>query len=130
LKQYIGDIRHFLNQRKAQSIAAYEADKQHKRQPEAFVEEPKKAQLSHAEKKEQERERRIARNRVTKLETQIEEIEAEIAKYDQRMLDIDFTDAALSEKVLGEYNALKVKLAEVVTTWEEAEEYASRLEAE
>ncbi|MBI1266919.1 MAG: ATP-binding cassette domain-containing protein [Cryomorphaceae bacterium] len=130
LKQYIGDIRHFLNQRKAQSIAAYEADKQHQKRSETVIEEPKKAVLSHAEKKEQERERRIARNRVTKLETRIEEIEAEIAKLDQQMLEIDFTDPALSEKVLGEYNALKTKLADVVSSWEEAEEIASKLETE
>lgn len=130
LKQYIGDIRHFLNQRKAQSIAAYEADKQKKDQTTTVAEEPKKAQLSHAEKKEQERERRIARNRVSKLETQIEETEAEIAKMDVQMLEIDFTDAEKSEKVLTEYNNLKTKLSELVTSWEEAEEIASRLEAQ
>lgn len=130
LKQYIGDIRHFLNQRKAQSIAAYEADKQKKDQTTTVAEEPKKAQLSHAEKKEQERERRIARNRVSKLETQIEETEAEIAKMDAQMLEIDFTDAEKSEKVLTEYNNLKTKLSELVTSWEEAEEIASRLEAQ
>lgn len=129
LRQYIGDIRNFLNQRKAQSIAAYEADKQYKKTTEVVVE-AKKPQLSHAEKKEQERERRIARNRVTKLETQIEEMEAEIAKLDQQMLELDFTDAETSGKVIASYDELKIKLSELVSSWEEAEEIATNLEAE
>lgn len=128
LKQYIGDIKAFLNQRRAQSIAAYEADVQKKQEVE--VKKESSHQLSYAERKEQEKLKRKLKNTVSKRETQIDELETELAKLDEEILNLDYSDKEKTEAVLGNYQERKKRLEQLVEEWEKAEEELAELLAQ
>ncbi len=128
LKQYIGDIKAFLNQRRAQSIAAYEADVQKK--VEVEVKKESSHQLSYAERKELEKLKRKLKNTVSKRETQIDELETELAKLDEEILNLDYSDKEKTEAVLGNYQERKKRLEQLVEEWEKAEEELAELLAQ
>ncbi len=125
LKQYIGDIKAFLNARRAQSIAAYEADvKKEKASTEKSASANK---LSYAERKEHEKRKRKLKNLVSKREQQIEETEQVIATLDEQILNLDYSDKEKTETVLGSYQEKKKELDKLVEEWEAAEEELSAL---
>ncbi|MCH2197605.1 MAG: ABC-F family ATP-binding cassette domain-containing protein [Flavobacteriales bacterium] len=124
LKQYIGDIREFLNVRRAQSIAAYEADIEKEKKAKAA---PSDQKLSYQERKERERQKRKLTNRISKCEREIEESEARIAELDEAISLHDYSDKEGTEKLLGEYNELKAKVEELMATWEAAEQELSSI---
>ncbi|WP_306640318.1 ABC-F family ATP-binding cassette domain-containing protein [Sanyastnella coralliicola] len=127
LKQYIGDIREFLNVRRAQSIAAYEADVEKEKKAKAA---PSDQKLSYQERKERERQKRKLTNRISKCEREIEESETRIAELDEAISLHDYSDKEGTEKLLGEYNELKAKVEELMATWEAAEEELSTINDE
>ena len=125
LKQYIGDIKAFLNARRAQSIAAYEADvKKEKASTEKSASANK---LSYAERKEHEKRKRKLKNLVSKREQQIEETEQVIAALDEQILNLDYSDKEKTETVLGSYQEKKKELDTLVEEWEAAEEELTAL---
>lgn len=125
LKQYIGDIKAFLNARRAQSIAAYEADVKKEK---ASTEKSESAnKLSYAERKEHEKRKRKLKNLVSKREQQIEETEQVIATLDEQILNLDYSDKEKTETVLGSYQEKKKELDKLVEEWEAAEEELSAL---
>jgi ATP-binding cassette subfamily F protein 3 len=120
LKQYIGDIRQFLNERRAQSIAAYEADVEKTKQEEASA--PSEQKLSYEERKERERQKRKLKNKVSKCEREIDEAETRLAELDEIIAGLDYSDKERTEKILGEYQELKQKAERLLEEWTEAEE--------
>ena len=125
LKQYIGDIKAFLNARRAQSIAAYEADV--KKEKASTEKSASTHQLSYAERKEHEKRKRKLKNLVSKREQQIEETEQVIAALDEQILNLDYSDKEKTETVLGSYQEKKKELDKLVEEWEAAEEELSAL---
>lgn len=126
LKQYIGDIRQFLNERRAQSIAAYEADVT----PQNISNEdksPSSQKLSYEERKEREKRKRKLTNRVGKCEREIEASESRMQVLDEEIANHDYNDKIGTEKLLGEYNELKAKVATLMEEWEAAEAELSEL---
>lgn len=128
LKQHIGDIKAFLEARRSRSIAAYEADVEKK--VEDVVKKENTHHLSYAERKDQGKRKRKLKNLVTKRETEIEETEVEIAKLDEQILGLDYSDKDKTEAVLGTYQQRKKHLERLVEEWEKADAELTELLAQ
>lgn len=127
LKQFIGDIYEFLEEKKAKSINEYELVKK----TQAKIQEEKSSnKLSYEERKEKERRKRKLKNRVGKFEREIERIEEVLLKMDGEIAKMDYTDKEKSDKVLFEYSNLKDELMTLMADWEVAEEELATLESD
>ena len=91
LKQYIGDIQEFLKEKRAMSIAAYEADVKKKVE---IKEEASSNKRSYEERKEFERQKRKLTNAVGKHERSIELLESELAQLQEQIASLDYSDQA------------------------------------
>ncbi len=116
LKQYIGDIQEFLKEKRALSIAAYEADV--KKQVE-IKEEASVNKRSYEERKEFERQKRKLTNAVGKHERNIELLESELAELQEQIATLDYSDQAAADKVLNLFQEKKKALDESMSAWEE-----------
>ena len=116
LKQYIGDIQEFLKEKRASSIAAYEADVQ----KQAVAKEEKSSnKRSYEERKEFERQKRKLTNAVGKSERSIEELESELAQLQEEISQLDYSDQEAADKVLNRFQERKKLLDETVEAWEQ-----------
>jgi len=125
LRQYIGDIKAFLNERRAESIAAFELNKAHKSEAQtrpAASADSGDVNLSYKDRKEVEKARRKLKNAVNKYEEEIASTEKRIAELDEIMATLDYTDVAASQKVIDEYNTLRNALEDLFVAWETASE--------
>lgn len=125
LRQYIGDIKAFLNERRAESIAAFELNKAHKAEAQtrpAASADSGDVNLSYKDRKEVEKARRKLKNAVNKYEEEIASTEKRIAELDEIMATLDYTDVAASQKVIDEYNTLRNALEDLFVAWESASE--------
>ncbi len=126
-KEYLGDINFYLEQRKVDSFREMELERTDEktasvRQSPASKGQPKKENLSFAEKKELEKEVRRLSNKVSKLEGEIEETERLIASMDQLFAEAGYTH---SDEDFVKYQELKRSLDEKMTAWEQAQEELS-----
>lgn len=116
LKQYIGDIQEFLKEKRASSIAAYEADVQ----KQAVAKEEKSSnKRSYEERKEFERQKRKLTNAVGKSERSIEELETELAQLQEEISQLDYSNQEAADKVLNRFQERKKLLDETVEAWEQ-----------
>ncbi len=126
LRQYIGDIKAFLNERRAESIAAFELNKAHKaeatQRTATAATHTGEANLSYKDRKEIEKARRKLKNAVNKYEEEIAATEKRIAELDTVMATLDYTNVAASQKVIDEYNTLRNALEDLFVSWESAGE--------
>ena len=126
-KEYLGDINFYLEQRKVDSFREMELERTDEKtasvhQSPASKGQPKKENLSFAEKKELEKEVRRLTNKVSKLEGEIEETERLIASMDQLFAEAGYTH---SDEDFVKYQELKRSLDEKMTAWEQAQEELS-----
>ena len=126
-KEYLGDINFYLEQRKVDSFREMELERTDEktasvRQSPASKGQPKKENLSFAEKKELEKEVRRLTNKVSKLEGEIEETERLITSMDQIFAEAGYTH---SDEDFVKYQELKRSLDEKMTAWEQAQEELS-----
>ncbi len=131
LKQYIGDIRAFLNERRAESIAAFEAEKSEKASAAAAAQksEPNNtAQLSYEERKERDRQLRKLQNAVKRAEENIAQAEARVAELETQLATLDYSNPEVSTPVLKAFEDAKNELDQFFTEWEQAGEALSALE--
>ena len=116
LKQYIGDIQELLKEKRASSIAAYEADVQ----KQAVAKEEKSSnKRSYEERKEFERQKRKLTNAVGKSERSIEELESELAQLQEEISQLDYSNQEAADKVLNRFQERKKLLDETVEAWEQ-----------
>lgn len=126
-KEYLGDINFYLEQRKVDSFREMELERTDEKtasvhQSPASKGQPKKENLSFAEKKELEKEVRRLTNKVSKLEGEIEETERLITSMDQLFAEAGYTH---SDEDFVKYQELKRSLDEKMTAWEQAQEELS-----
>jgi ABC transporter, ATP-binding protein len=126
-KEYLGDINFYLEQRKVDSFREMELERTDEKtasvhQSPASKGQPKKENLSFAEKKELEKEVRRLTSKVSKLEGEIEETERLIASMDQLFAEAGYTH---SDEDFVKYQELKRSLDEKMTAWEQAQEELS-----
>lgn len=110
IKEYLGDIDYYLDQRKAENFRAIE----------------KKTKVKQAVKKEEDKkvdykdQKKIKslKNKLSNVESEISTLESDIKKIDQKLL-LEY-DATIAEPDFFEkYESKKKKLKELMSTWEE-----------
>jgi ATP-binding cassette, subfamily F, member 3 len=126
-----GDVLDFLKEKKAESIAEFERNKVATKATkteqsvapapvvEKVVEAAPEATLSRDELKELEKQKKKQQQAIQKVEKDISDKEAEIAKMDEVIAQLDYTDQEKSNKILADYAILKKQLDELFAKWEE-----------
>ncbi|MFN8863717.1 MAG: ABC-F family ATP-binding cassette domain-containing protein [Flavobacteriales bacterium] len=130
LRVWAGDVKDFLREKKAASIAAFEANK--KGMPDARPKEvpaPAKGKddapaLSREEQKELEKQRKRKEQQVQKIEQEIARAEEEIKRLDEVIAALDYTDTEASQAELNRYAQARSKLDELYAQWSELAEQA------
>ncbi len=116
IKEYLGDINFFLEQRKVQNMRDFEAEGSSKKNPETVKSEEKKS-LNYEEQRQQ----KALLNKISKLEKNITQLEKQIA-------DADLELAENYEKLMNDanffknYEKLKKDLDDSMMEWELAQE--------
>lgn len=116
IKEYLGDINFFLEQRKVQNMRDFEAEISTKKNPETVKNEQKKS-LNYEEQRQQ----KALLNKISKLEKNITQLEKQIA-------DADLELAENYEKLMNDanffknYEKLKKDLDNSMMEWELAQE--------
>ena len=128
-----GDVLDFLKEKKAESIAEFERNKVVTKAAkteqsvgpapvvEKIVEASPEATLSRDELKELEKQKKKQQQAIQKVEKDISDKEAEIAKMDEVIAQLDYTDQEKSNKILADYAILKKQLDELFAKWEEVQ---------
>jgi ATP-binding cassette subfamily F protein 3 len=133
LRQYIGDIQQFLAQKRTSSIAEYEADRVAKKaadkQAEGSTAATKKSgKQAYEERKAYQREERKLKNRISKREKEIAELEAEQAKLNEGISAAADDQTGSVEKAYA-FEKVQRSLKEAMEDWEQATEALDALNA-
>jgi ATP-binding cassette subfamily F protein 3 len=113
-----GDVLDFLKEKKAESIAMFEKNKQNvASKPAAVVAE--QSTISRDDLREREKQKKKLETQLQKLEREIERLETELAKLDKEIAALDYSDANASKNKLDAYAALKSELDSIMKQWEE-----------
>ncbi len=124
IKQYIGDIYDFLDNRKLESLKQLEFNKRNRSINGSFAD-ISENKINWERKKEIERECRKLNSQITKAEEEINILETEISSIDAVLSDPDKNSEIDYNEVYTRYGQLKQKLMEVMNKWEE---YCIKLE--
>ncbi|WP_121964177.1 ABC-F family ATP-binding cassette domain-containing protein [Myroides sp. N17-2] len=119
IKQYLGDINYFLEERNAQNMREIEKVTVAP-VAKAVVVEEKKAPVSYEDQKKQ----KTLQNRLSKIESEIAELEKKVAKDDER-LAVDYEKLMADASFFSEYEKKKTKIDALMTEWEEIQEQLS-----
>lgn len=115
VRQYLGGIEYFLEQRKLDSMRMLEKRSEEKKEKKAVT----VVEKSFADRKEQEKQLKKLRNELEKTESAIEELEQKIAEIDSALLDPEkFKELAKQTDYFEKYEANKAKLAQLMENWE------------
>ena len=114
IKEYLGDIDYFLEQHKMENMR--EAEKRTK-----VVLEKKVVETNSKLSREEEKEQKKSQNKLSKLETQISDMEKEIINLDALIAD-DFDKVSADENFFKNYQAKKDLLDEVMMSWSELDD--------
>lgn len=115
IKEYLGDINYFLDERKAQNMREIEK-KSDKKEPqvEVKVEEKKAVALSYEDQKKQ----KTLQNRLSKIESEISELEKKVVKDDARLAE-DYEKLMQDESFFKAYEQNKKKIEALMQEWED-----------
>lgn len=128
LKQYIGDIQAFLNERNAASIAAFEADtEKSKGGPSPSIPQNKN---NYSERKDAEKQRRKLQNAVERIEKNIADAEETLSQLEAQLASIDYSDATATEAVIRTHADAKNQLEQLYANWESAGEALTAFDKE
>lgn len=114
IKEYLGDINFFLEQRNAQNMREFETKTEAK--SETVNPKPQAKSLSFEDQKKQ----KSLQNKLSKIETQIQDLEKEIKKADEK-LATQFEEISGNVQFFSEYESKKTKLAQLLEDWENAQ---------
>jgi len=118
IKEYLGDINYFLEQRKLQNLR--EAEKRT-----TVVSEEKKTRSDGRQNYEQQKKLKSLRNKLSKVEASIHKLEREIKEIDVE-LSINYEETISRPDFFDNYQQLKKELENLMKQWEEI---TARLEA-
>lgn len=120
VKQYLGGIEYFLEQRKVNNLREVEKKTIEKKQEKKSKSENKE---NFKRKKELEKSVRKLKNQYAKIEQNIEDLETKIATIDADMLDPEkFKKLSSEPNFYSDYEKLKDELSNAMTNWEELSE--------
>ncbi|GAL74743.1 ABC transporter ATP-binding protein [Nonlabens ulvanivorans] len=117
LNLHLGDIDYYLQQRKAQDMREIEKVTEVKVDPLSRKQETEKKQLSYEDQKKQ----KSLNNRLSKAESEINNLEREIKKLDHE-LAANYDELAAKPGFFDAYQAKKKALDEWMTKWEDISE--------
>lgn len=117
IKEYLGDINYFLEERNAQNMREIEKKTTVEPTKTVVVEEKKAPVLSYEDQKKQ----KSLQNRLSKIESEISELEKKIAKDDER-LAVDYEKLMSDASFFSDYEKKKKKIDELMMEWEEIHE--------
>ena len=118
IKEYLGDIDYFLEQHQIDNLR--EAEKRTVLKAEKDITKKEAYKLS----KEQEKELKKLRNRSSKIENLIADLEQEIENIDLELAQ-NYDEVSSRPNFFEEYKAKKAKLDDLMIEWEEVEEKIS-----
>jgi len=117
LRMWPGDVLDFLKEKKAESIAMFEKNKQPVVKTIVQTTEPQGE--SREELREREKQKKKLESQLQKQEREIERLESELAKLNDEIAVLDYSDAEVSKQKLEAFSKLKTDLDEVMKQWEE-----------
>lgn len=117
IREYLGDINYFLEERNAQNMREIEKKTTVEPTKAVVVEEKKAPALSYEDQKKQ----KSLQNRLSKIESEISELEKKIAKDDER-LAVDYEKLMADTNFFSDYEKKKKKIDELMMEWEEIHE--------
>lgn len=116
IKEYIGDIAYFLEQRKLNQLNELNLISQQSKQQEKIITENK---LNYEQKKEQDKEQRKIANQITKCEKEIEELESKLALLDKELANPETsTKNSIDPTFFINYNEIKKQIEIKMNEWE------------
>jgi ATP-binding cassette subfamily F protein 3 len=115
IKEYLGDIDYFLEQHKMENLR--EAEKRTVVKEEKDTSKKEAYQLSKAEEKEL----RKLKNKLSRIETEIADLETEIEKIDLALAQ-NYDEVSSQPNFFENYKAKKAKLDTLMEEWETVEE--------
>jgi len=80
------------------------------------------------DQRELKKERNRLNNQLNNTEKKIEQLEESIQEYDQKMVQLDYTNEAEVQEVMAQYNKLKEQLDNEMKLWEEISEKLIEME--
>jgi len=126
IKEYIGDINAFLAERDLMDFKQLEKTDKKQSQKDKV-----KEQFSYQQKKDNAREIRKLKNKVSKLEKQIDNLEKEQKLLDEKLADpAQFQELSKEKGFFEKYERNQQKLSEMVQDWENAIEKLERIKSD
>lgn len=119
IKEYLGDIDFFLEQRNLQNLR--EAEKRAKQAPQAIKTESTGKQSYEAQKRQ-----KSLKNRLSKVESRISKLEKTIKEQDVE-LAINYQETIAREGFFDNYQAMKAELEKLMEDWEQISEEIDNL---
>src|SRR5690554_2859485 len=117
IKEYLGDINYFLEQRNAVNMREFEQKTDAKPTERMVKESREKRTLSY----EQQKRLKALNNRLSKTESKITQLEKAVAKADIELAE-NYEKLMNDAKWFGSYEKMKKDLDEVMMEWEEVQE--------
>ncbi|MBL7942387.1 MAG: ABC-F family ATP-binding cassette domain-containing protein [Flavobacteriales bacterium] len=118
MRVFNGDILEFLKEKKAHSIALFEASG--KKEEQKKVAEKSTAASGTQDKREAEKKKKKLQTTIAKLENDIAKAEEDMLKADDELANVDYSDPKKSEAALAAYEKVKQHLESLMAKWEEA----------
>jgi ATP-binding cassette subfamily F protein 3 len=114
IKEYLGDIDYFLEQHKIENLR--EAEKR----TVVKVDKPKDKKEAHQLSREQEKQLKKLKNKLSNIETEIADLESEISKIDLDLAQF-YDEVSARPNFFEKYKAKKAKVDSLMENWEKVE---------
>lgn len=120
IKEHLGEINEFLNHHSIETFREFEKAVPTKKAEKKQEKVAKSPEISNEQRKEQEKQLKQIKNRISKCESDIQELENKIKVIEVEMNHPDFyADTQKSTQVVYEHNELNQKLNKVMSEWEQ-----------
>ncbi len=116
LRVWEGDVKEFLAEKKAETIAEFERNKVQTKSAANVAKQA--AAINPQEQKEKEKQKKKLQTQLQKCETDIGRMEEEVKQMDTEMSTMDYTDTELTKTTLDKFAELKSRLDEAYAQWE------------
>lgn len=121
IKEYLGDINYFLEERKMADMRAFESEQKNRQKLKEQPTDEKKTKMSY----EQQKALKSLQNKLSKLEAQISDLEKKIEKSDKELAQ-NYETLMNDTQWFSKYEKQKNELEQAMTDWENVQEELDR----
>lgn len=121
IKEYLGDINYFLEERKMADMRAFESEQKNRQKLKEQPTGEKKTKMSY----EQQKALKSLQNKLSKLEAQISDLEKKIEKSDKELAQ-NYETLMNDSQWFSKYEKQKNELEQAMTDWENVQEELDR----